>query len=81
LIPKIRQLTLRQRLRRNIRLRRSIVRRGDAENGGDEVWVPLGYAVDRGAAPVMAAEDELRYIQLAGDGGDGVGVRAETVVT
>jgi len=28
----------------------------------------------------VAAKDELRYIQLAGDGGDGVGVGAEAVV-
>lgn len=38
------------------------------------------YSVDGGAAPVVAAEDELGDVYLAGDGGDGVGVGEEAVV-
>jgi hypothetical protein len=37
-------------------------------------------AVDGGAAPVVAAEDELGDADVAGDGGDGVGVGEEAVV-
>ena len=37
-------------------------------------------AVDGGAAPVVAAEDELGDVELARDGGDGVGVGEEAVV-
>ena len=80
MIPEIRQFALRQRLRGRERFGRGAVRRGDGEDGGDERGVPLCYSVDGGAAPVVAAEDELGDVYLAGDGGDGVGVGEEAVV-
>lgn len=81
LIPEIRQFALRQRLRGRERFGRGVVRRGDGEHGRDERRVPLRDAVDGRAAPVVAAEDELRDVQLAGDGGDGVGVGQEAVLS
>ncbi len=49
------------------------VRRADAEDGGDEGWVVLRHAVDDGAAPVVAAEDDAREAELLGERGDVVG--------
>jgi hypothetical protein len=39
----------------------------------------LGYAVDGGAAPVVATKDEAGGICCAGNGGDDGGVSAEAV--
>jgi hypothetical protein len=80
LVPEIRQLTLCQSPRRSVRPRSSTIGSGDAEHGSDEVRVPLCDAVDGRSAPVVASEDELWGVDLAGDGGDGVGVGAEAVV-
>jgi hypothetical protein len=80
LVPKIWQLAFGQSLRRRVRPRRGTVGSGDAEHGSDEIRVPLCDAVDGGSTPVVASEDELRGVNLAGDGGDGVGVGAEAVV-
>ena len=80
LIPEIRQFTLRQSLRGHEGLGRRGVRRRDAEDGGDQGRVPLRDAVDGGATPVVAAEDETRDVDVAGEGGDGVGVGSEGVV-
>jgi hypothetical protein len=80
LIPEIRQLAFCQSPRRRVRSGSGAVGSGDAEHGSDEIRVPLRDAVDGGSAPVVASEDELRGVDLAGDGGDGVGVGAEAVV-
>ena len=56
----------------------------DAEDGGDQLRVVLGNAVDDGAAPVVAAQDDAGEAELGGEGGDvggcaGVGVGLEGV--
>lgn len=80
LVAEIRQLALRQSFCRDERPRSGRVRRRNAEDGRNELRIPLGNAVNGRTAPVMAAEDELGRVGVACDGGDGVGVGAETVV-
>lgn len=40
--------------------------RADHEEGGDQVWLPQGSAVDDGSAPVVSAEDDAGQAEMAG---------------
>ena len=80
LTAEIRQFAFRQSLCGDEGFGGRVVGRGDGEDGGDEGGVPLGDAVYGGAAPVVAAKDETGDVDLAGEGGDGVGVGEEAVI-
>lgn len=42
----------------------------DDEEGRDQLRVPEGSAVDDRSAPVVAAKDDAREAEVAGEGGD-----------
>lgn len=46
----------------------------------DKVRVPLRYAIDCEASPVVTADDDLVHADRFGDAGDGVGVGFEAEV-
>lgn len=48
---------------------------------GDQVRVPLSDAPDYCTAPIVAADDDPGNADLGSNGGDGVGVGFEGVVT
>lgn len=80
LVPEIRKPAIRKLLSGNERARSGVVGRRNAEDSRDELGVPLRDAIDDGAAPVVAAENDSGGVCLAGDGGYGVGVGEEGVV-
>lgn len=45
----------------------------DDEEGRDQLRVPEGCAVDDRSAPVVAAQDDAREAEVAGEGGDVIG--------
>lgn len=80
LVAEIRQSALGELARGDERPRARGVGRRDAEDGGNQVGLPLRHAVDDSAAPVVAAQDDAGRVGGARDGGDGVGMGEEGVV-